>query len=86
MGRQSRPVPLLPGSVRREEKQAGIMSENWIDLAVRRRACFGEDGQDMVEYALLLGMISIAAIAIVILVGPQISDTFQYIVNGLGQA
>jgi pilus assembly protein Flp/PilA len=43
-----------------------------------------EDGQDMIEYALLAALISIAAIAIVILVGPYLKDLFQDVVNGLG--
>lgn len=45
-----------------------------------------EDGQDMVEYALLLGMISITALALIILVGPAIKSEFQFIVNGLSSA
>jgi pilus assembly protein Flp/PilA len=42
-----------------------------------------EEGQDMVEYALLAALISIAAIAIIILVGPQIKNLFQDVINGL---
>jgi Flp pilus assembly pilin Flp len=45
-----------------------------------------EDGQDMVEYALLLGLISITALALIVLVGPYLKDTFQYLVNGLASA
>ena len=45
-----------------------------------------EEGQDMVEYALLAALISIVAIAIIILVGPYLVDLFQDIVNGLGAA
>ncbi|MGI8825158.1 MAG: hypothetical protein ACR2JC_05855 [Chloroflexota bacterium] len=44
-----------------------------------------EDGQDMVEYALLSALIGIAAIAIIILVGPFLVDTFRYVVNELGR-
>jgi pilus assembly protein Flp/PilA len=42
-----------------------------------------EEGQDMVEYALLAALISIAAIAIIILVGPEIKNLFQDVINGL---
>ena len=36
-----------------------------------------EDGQGMVEYGLILGLIAIAAIAALILLGPKIKDLFQ---------
>ncbi|HEX6507702.1 MAG TPA: Flp family type IVb pilin [Chloroflexota bacterium] len=45
-----------------------------------------EEGQDMVEYALLAALISIVAIAIIILVGPYLKDLFQDVVNALGTA
>jgi pilus assembly protein Flp/PilA len=45
-----------------------------------------EEGQDMIEYALLAALISIVAIAIIILVGPYLKDLFQDVVNGLGTA
>ena len=41
-------------------------------------------GQDMIEYALLAALISIVAIAIIILVGPYLKDLFQDVVNALG--
>lgn len=44
-----------------------------------------EEGQDMIEYALLAALISIVAIAVVILIGPFIADVFQDVVNGLSQ-
>jgi pilus assembly protein Flp/PilA len=43
-----------------------------------------EEGQDMVEYALLAALISIVAIAIIILLGPYLKDLFQDVVNALG--
>lgn len=43
-----------------------------------------EEGQDMIEYALLAALISIVAIAIIVLVGPYLKDLFQDVVNGLG--
>jgi len=45
-----------------------------------------EEGQDMVEYALLAALISIVAIAIIVLVGPYLQDLFQDVVNGLSSA
>jgi len=45
-----------------------------------------EEGQDMIEYALLAALISIVAIAIIILIGPYLKDLFQDVVNGLASA
>ena len=45
-----------------------------------------EEGQDMVEYALLAALISIVAIAIILLIGPYLDNLFEDIVNGLGTA
>jgi Flp pilus assembly pilin Flp len=45
-----------------------------------------EEGQDMVEYALLAALISIVAIAIIILLGPYIKDLFEDVINALNQA
>lgn len=45
-----------------------------------------EEGQDMVEYALLAALISVVAIAVIVLVGPYLADVFGDIVNGLGTA
>ena len=45
-----------------------------------------EEGQDMVEYALLAALISIVAIAIIVLVGPYRKDRFKDGGNGLATA
>jgi Flp pilus assembly pilin Flp len=45
-----------------------------------------EDGQDMIEYALLAALISIVAIAIILLVGPYLINLFQDVVNALNSA
>ncbi|MGH2441697.1 MAG: Flp family type IVb pilin [Chloroflexota bacterium] len=45
-----------------------------------------DEGQDMIEYALLAALISIVAIAMIILVGPYITDLFGDVVNGLSAA
>lgn len=36
-----------------------------------------EDGQGMVEYGLILGLISIAAVAVIALLGPKVSGLFH---------
>ena len=36
-----------------------------------------EDGQTMVEYGLLIALISIAVIAVLVLLGPRIASFFQ---------
>ena len=45
-----------------------------------------EEGQDMIEYALLAALISIVAIAIIVLIGPFLKSLFQDVVNALGSA
>ena len=60
-----------------------------VQLEIRERLnalTSQEEGQDMIEYALLAALISIVAIAIIILVGPYLKDLFQDVVNGLGSA
>ena len=42
-------------------------------------------GQGMVEYALLLGLIAIAVVAVLVLLGPQIAALFTRIMNALPQ-
>ena len=45
-----------------------------------------EEGQDMIEYALLAALISIVAIAIILLVGPYLKNLFQDVINALNSA
>lgn len=40
-----------------------------------------ESGQGMVEYALIIGLVSIAAIAALLILGPKISNLFTNINN-----
>ncbi len=42
-----------------------------------------EEGQGLVEYALILVLVAIVVIAILTLVGPAIANTFSKITNGL---
>jgi pilus assembly protein Flp/PilA len=60
--------------------------ETKIEDTLRRLAAQleREDGQDMIEYALLAALISIVAIAIIILIGPYLVNLFQDVVNALG--
>jgi pilus assembly protein Flp/PilA len=42
-----------------------------------------EEGQGLVEYALILVLVAIVVIAILTLLGPQIANVFSRITNGL---
>lgn len=44
-----------------------------------------EDGQGMVEYALILVLIAVVVIVILILLGNQVQNVFSNISAGLGQ-
>ncbi|CAG0977990.1 hypothetical protein ANRL3_01942 [Anaerolineae bacterium] len=41
-----------------------------------------EDGQGLVEYALILVLVAVVVIAILLLLGPQIGNVFSRITNG----
>ena len=45
-----------------------------------------EDGQGMVEYALIIGLIAIVVIAALALLGPKIKEKFEQINNELDKA
>lgn len=45
-----------------------------------------EEGQDMVEYALLVGLISIVAVASLLLAGGSIKNIWSTVATKLGQA
>ncbi|MGB3905769.1 MAG: Flp family type IVb pilin [Anaerolineae bacterium] len=45
-----------------------------------------EEGQGMVEYALILVLVAIVVIAILFLLGPQIGNIFSRITSGLVSA
>jgi pilus assembly protein Flp/PilA len=42
-----------------------------------------EDGQDIIEYALLAAFISIAAIAAIVSIGPKVNTYFTNVSNAL---
>jgi len=43
-----------------------------------------EEGQGLVEYALILVLVAIVVIAILLLLGPVIGNVFSHVMNGLG--
>jgi pilus assembly protein Flp/PilA len=43
-----------------------------------------EEGQGLVEYALILVLVAIVVIAILVILGPQIGNIFSRVTNGLG--
>lgn len=45
----------------------------------------GEEGQGMVEYALILVLIAVVVIVILAVVGKQVNNTFSNVSNGLSQ-
>ena len=53
----------------------------WIGQLRRR-----EEGQDMIEYALLAALISIVAIVMILAIGPYIQNTFSDVANALASA
>jgi pilus assembly protein Flp/PilA len=61
----------------------GVAEQELKVRAIVERVTSREEGQDMVEYALLAALIAISAIAIIILVGPEIQKLFQDVINGL---
>jgi pilus assembly protein Flp/PilA len=42
-----------------------------------------QEGQTLVEYALILALVSIAAIAVLVLLGPQIAAILQQVTDAL---
>jgi pilus assembly protein Flp/PilA len=42
-----------------------------------------EEGQGLVEYALILVLVAIVVIAILMLVGPQVANIFSKVTSGL---
>ena len=43
-----------------------------------------EEGQGLVEYALILVLVAIVVIAILVILGGQVSNVFSSVVSGLG--
>ena len=57
----------------------------WVKARERLRALLNpEDGQGMVEYALILVLVSIVVIVILLTMGNQIANVFSNVVAALG--
>ena len=50
-----------------------------------RAGCGRQEGQGMVEYALILVLIAVVVIVIVRIVGQQVSNVFSNVSSGLGE-
>ncbi len=61
---------------------------NWFNKMVARAAgaSVREEGQAMVEYGLILALISVAAIAVLVLFAPQLTSIFQTVIDALTPA
>jgi pilus assembly protein Flp/PilA len=55
-----------------------------VDAKVKRRDAVRQSGQGMVEYALILVLVSIVVIVILLTMGNQISNVFSNVVAALG--
>ena len=55
-------------------------------VALFERFVREEEGQDMVEYALLLGLISIVAVAAIILAGDAVNALWEAVTTALTDA
>jgi pilus assembly protein Flp/PilA len=53
--------------------------------AIRRHPASDEQGQGMVEYALILVLIAVVVIVILTVVGNQVSNVFSNVSGGLNQ-
>jgi pilus assembly protein Flp/PilA len=53
------------------------------DEYAKREVDRDEDGQGMIEYGLLVALISIAALAVIVLMGPQLMSIFGSVYNSL---
>jgi pilus assembly protein Flp/PilA len=58
-------------------------SENHQRKEVKKMYLPREEGQGLVEYALILVLVAIVVIAILALLGPQIANIFSKVTSGL---
>jgi pilus assembly protein Flp/PilA len=68
-------------------KTKEMLSELYMRLTefLSRKREKAEEGQGMVEYALILDLIAIVVIVIITIVGKQVNNVFSNISNGLSQ-
>lgn len=63
----------------KQEVEPGVVSNNWR----LRGLLTDEEGQGLVEYALILVLVAIVVIGVLSLMGAQINNAFQDVVNTL---
>lgn len=68
-----------------------MMTELFVGIQLRVLEAFDafsdrEEGQDMIEYALLAALIAVAAVAAILTVGKSVTNVFQEVVNGFASA
>lgn len=59
-----------------------LLTQMWM-RGVLQKLAQTEEGQDMIEYALLLTVITIPLIVAIMAIGPFIESSFQDVANGL---
>lgn len=59
-----------------------IPMQTWL-RGILEKLVQTEEGQDMIEYALLITLITIPLIVAIVAVGPFIQNTFQDVANAL---
>ncbi len=60
-----------------------MFTRGWIWTTTYLRMPTWDDGQDVVEYALLCGLITLATLVLLVLVGPYIKNAFQDTINAI---
>ena len=71
------------------EVMSDLMLKTWVAVETwfaTVRPGDEEDGQGMVEYALILALVAVVAIAILFILGNQIRNTFNNVTQKLGPA
>lgn len=58
----------------------------WLKYFLGKLGDSREEGQGLIEYALLVALIAIVVIAVLLVLGPEISNIFQYIKDQLALA
>ena len=60
----------------REDRMKDLMMQLWQD----------ESGQDLAEYALLLGLITVAVVTVLVVIGGQVLELFERTEDALNEA
>ena len=59
-----------------------VAAQTWV-AAAKNAVVRDEEGQGLVEYALILGLVAVVAVVILLTVGNQVSNIFNTISNKL---